>query len=719
MPLYKRRTFSLLESPKDLDAHDFVFQIRFTKEIFRDYEYPLLQCFLTHFCFDNASSLAIFLNLVYNADLNLTFCSIFREYLKRLNLYRQRLWTCKVTGKTNLTYEEALVSEHHATEKVQQFPKDFIAPVLRMIQFSTATLKDLVDEMYDKLQESLFEGLELQGRKDDTVVSCKVLEILNDGDALQYRVGWIDKYKKIFDSSIVKAEDLIHTKRPFSRRVLREFIRESTRQAAPWVIHDKLAKEHGIATEPPEEMRDQLILQNGSTWITKKSSKDSENLNISKKRKEFGNENLEDLGLKIKKGYPIDDLLVRPAPNDPIFTERPPLTSQFNVPMDCVGDLLMVWDFCCTFGKLLHLWPFALDDFENAICHKDSNLILTVEIHSSILNLLIKDEGEYFLVIKDRRRKSKIKLSNWTEFLCDFLEMKDREGFSSHLGTIKRGHYGLLETHLKLSILRELIREALETNAIRGKLDERFEQQQALAAIKRDEARRKKLKVENSDKETNEVCITENGNRDDQSSALKETDAGHVNEVHLPDKADNRERKHQSSAEASKKLNMENGYHTKSMKGQRRGKDKEKEAQDKKPDATGEHLEREIEKLSVRTNSLGKDRNYNRYWFFRREGRLFVESSDSMQWGYYTTKEELDALLGSLNPKGERERGLKRQLEKYYNRISLALHKRSKDIAQKILLEENVLRRSTRVRAQPRDGSATAFLRYVNKWREI
>lgn len=55
----------------------------------------------------------------------------------------------------------------------------------------------------------------------------------------------------------------------------------------------------------------------------------------------------------------------------------------------------------------------------------------------------------------------------------------------------------------------------------------------------------------------------------------------------------------------------------------------------------GEHLEREIEKLSGRTNSLGKDRNYNRYWFFRREGRIFVENSDSSQWGYYSTKEEV------------------------------------------------------------------------------
>lgn len=58
------------------------------------------------------------------------------EYLKRINLYRQRVWTCKSTGKSNLTYEEALVSEKQANEKVQQFPKELMEPVLRDVQFS-------------------------------------------------------------------------------------------------------------------------------------------------------------------------------------------------------------------------------------------------------------------------------------------------------------------------------------------------------------------------------------------------------------------------------------------------------------------------------------------------------------------------------------------------------------------------------------------------------
>jgi hypothetical protein len=57
------------------------------------------------------------------------------------------------------------------------------------------------------------------------------------------------------------------------------------------------------------------------------------------------------------------------------------------------------------------------------------------------------------------------------------------------------------------------------------------------------------------------------------------------------------------------------------------------------------------EKLSIRSSPLGKDRHHNRYWFFRREGRFFVESADSREWGYYNTKEEVafDVLITEIH----------------------------------------------------------------------
>jgi hypothetical protein len=127
-----------------------------------------------------------------------------------------------------------------------------------------------------------------------------------------------------------------------------------------------------------------------------------------------------------------------------------------------------------------------------------------------------------------------------------------------------------------------------------------------------------------------------------------------------------------------------------------------------------EHLEREMEKHYIRTMPLGKDRFHNRFWFFFREGRLFVESDDCKRWGYYSAKEELDALFNSLNVKGIREKALHKQMETVYGKISTALQKRSKELAQRYAVEEASVRRSERVRTAPR---LTGFLAYVNRLR--
>ncbi|XP_078434325.1 DDT domain-containing protein [Wolffia australiana] len=610
MPLYKRTLLQPLELPEALEPNELVFQVRFTKEIFRDYQ----------------------------------------DYLNRLNLYRQRVWTCKATGKTNLTYEEALVSERRASEKVQQIPKDLAAPILKEVQYSTLKLKDLLDSVSAKLSKRLFKGAEVFAQRGQSVSACRILEILEDKDITRFKVGWFDKSRQITSNSIVDSEALIRKKLPFSRGTLKSFIREMTSRSCPWVVYEDIATKHGISCEAPAELRDRLSVFKGQRW----KNVDQKKKGLKRKRSENEEEDWEE------QRYPIEDLLVRAGSDDPVFTERPNPCREFGVPMDCVGDLLMVWDFCSSFCRLLRLWPFSLEDFAKSISHTDSDLVLLAESHISLLRVIMQDEGEFFDSLQSKKRKAKITQSNWTELLCDFIEMVDISELSEHGGTIKRGHYRLLDPWAKLAILNELVWEALSTNAVRDKLDEYIEQQRELAVGKREKLR--KLAAE---------------------------------EQTLPLAAVN------GSPAA------ENGAK------QRRGKKEEDEKKAAEKQTGGE-----MEKRFIRTNALGKDRNHNRYWFFRRDGRLFVESADFKQWGYYASKQELDALVGSLNPKGEREMGLQRQLDKYYAKISSGLQRRAKDEAQKVLLDEAVLRRSTRVRAPPRDSPAMAFLRYSNKWRE-
>lgn len=710
MPLYKRKPFALVERPKDLEPRELVFQVRFTKEIFRDYG----------------------------------------EYLNRINLYRQRVWTCKVTAKTNLTYEEALVSEKRATEKVQQFPKELVAPVLRDVQFSMLTLKDLVNKIATKLQENLSEGTELYGKRNSRVYPCKIIKVIvEEADKTQYEVVWLDNDKKITGNAVVNGEDLVRKKLPFTRDVLKSFIRESTYRSVPWVLHDKLARKHGISIDPPEELRSKFSFQDGRVVSNRKRSRNEEDRQNTGernkeelrkcKRKKLGKEKSEGLISEenaekednrtdepIK--YPIDDLLVQPAVDDPVFTERPSLSRDFNVPMNCVGDLLMVWDFCSSFSSLLHLWPFSLEDFENALCHKDSNLVLIVETHSAVLRMLIKDNRNYTTTIQKKKRKPKITLVTWTEYLCDFLEMVDVAELSTYVSTIKRGHYGLLDVNAKLGILRELVAQALTTDFVREKLDEYIEQQQVLAAKRREEAleegRKKREDKERLKAESDSKEITKGRNVESAGSSLNALVNGNHSRENgdIADKwkqVDTTEKRYGKQQKMEAKAAVENTKDSARKGAQKMTTDDRMGAKPKRSkEQRKEYIEREMEKRFIRTNSLGKDRYYNRYWFFKRDGRIFVESSDSAEWGYYNTKEELDAFMGSLNRKGERERALKKQLDKYYDRICLKLHKRSKEVAREIAMDEAVLRRSTRVRAPPRDNPAVAFLRYVNKWKE-
>lgn len=676
-----------MEAPQSLEPHELVFQIRFTKEIFKDY----------------------------------------REYLNRINLYRQRFWTCKITGKTNLTYEEALVSEQLATQKAQLFPKELVAPVLHMVQFSTLKFADLVNSICKKLQERLLEGDHLYGRKDQSVCPCKILKVLEDADKISYEVGWIDKDKNVIENSVVKAEDMIRKKLPFSREVLKSFIRESTFQSHPWIVHEKLAKQHCISTEVPEELKEKFSSQ-GHVINKDKTS--------TKKRKKSGDMSSENLAArkKVKKEeekpppepikYPIDDLLVQPSADDPVFTDRPSPSRDFSVSVDCVGELLMVWDFCSSFSRMLQLSPFSLDDFQNALCHKENNVALIIESHSAILHLLIQDEHEYYTVIQNKNRSRKITAVTWTNYLCDFLEMQHVPEVSSCISTIKRGHYGILDARSKLGIFRELISQAHETNAFREHLDEIIEQRQILWAKRREEAleegrkrkEHKELQKATSGTKTEGYIdnggssghAVENGYDKRQNGEVPKEGAenGHASAR----KKNSGNRKSKSVSMEAKQQSVKEPSHSEEDKDGVNETDTKKNKEHRK-----QYFEREMEKRFVRTNQLGKDKNYNRYWFFSSDGRIFVESSDSKLWGYYSSKDELDALMGSLNPKGEREMALQRQLNKSYDRLCKGLQKRTKFIARKTAMEEADLRRSSRVRAPRWDNPALAFLNYVNE----
>lgn len=109
----------------------------------------------------------------------------------------------------------------------------------------------------------------------------------------------------------------------------------------------------------------------------------------------------------------------------------------------------------------------------------------------------------------------------WAEYLCDFMEVMYNEEFPCKLSTVRRGHYGLLETGLKLKILRVLVDEAIATSAVREKINEGIEQRQAFSTAKRVDVRKNgKDQILNMERVA-ETGINQNGVTQNDNGSVK------------------------------------------------------------------------------------------------------------------------------------------------------------------------------------------------------
>ncbi|KAF9535857.1 chromatin remodeling complex protein [Crepidotus variabilis] len=176
-----------------------------------------------------------------------------------------------------------------------------------------------------------------------------------------------------------------------------------------------------------------------------------------------------------------------------------------------------------------------------------------------------------------------------------------------------------------------------------------------------------------------------------------------------------------------------------------------------------EGIERDFRKLlgAIRVKPLGKDRFYNRFWWFDGmgsaslvgsggialygTGRLFIQGPSEFDqelldkrddeqaepltmrrlndegesglfyydtWGVYTEIEELEALMAWLNPKGVRELALKTALTKWWPHITAGMKKRAADLNANAKIPD--ARRSSRKTAQG-DLSREPYMLWANR----
>uniref|UniRef100_A0A8C8VNZ0 Bromodomain adjacent to zinc finger domain protein 1A n=1 Tax=Pelusios castaneus TaxID=367368 RepID=A0A8C8VNZ0_9SAUR len=136
MPLLHRKPFVREKPPADLRPDERVFYCRVTREIFRDYD----------------------------------------DFFERTILCNSLVWSCAVTGKPGLTYQEALESEKKARLNLQSFPEALIVPVLYLASLTHCSrLHEISDEIFAYVKDRYFVGETVEVVRNN---GCKILEVI-------------------------------------------------------------------------------------------------------------------------------------------------------------------------------------------------------------------------------------------------------------------------------------------------------------------------------------------------------------------------------------------------------------------------------------------------------------------------------------------------------------------------------------------------------------
>ncbi|XP_063803947.1 bromodomain adjacent to zinc finger domain protein 1A [Pseudophryne corroboree] len=139
MPLLHRKPFSRYPPPADLDPAERLFYCRVTNEVFREYD----------------------------------------DFFERTILCNSLVWSCSLTGKSGLTYQEAIESEKKISKSLQNFPEQVIVPMMYLATLSNhQRVSDLCDDLYDYLKDRFFVGEIVDVlRNNGARLECTVLEV--------------------------------------------------------------------------------------------------------------------------------------------------------------------------------------------------------------------------------------------------------------------------------------------------------------------------------------------------------------------------------------------------------------------------------------------------------------------------------------------------------------------------------------------------------------
>ncbi|KAH7354196.1 hypothetical protein B0T11DRAFT_125249 [Plectosphaerella cucumerina] len=192
------------------------------------------------------------------------------DFLAKMDFYKQRRFNCQISGRSGLTFFEALKSELAGAEEVEQaFPEALKKPVLARVQFQTVSRIDtLVDKLFDDFKSDYYPGESVtvrmaNGERLQGVVREKTRfgsRVLPDGTLVPATTKYFVTIADRDDTeAVVDDTHIFRDRKAFTKAMIRGFIKQTvTREAwngAPWLVKHDYAAQYSIDTRIPPQLR--------------------------------------------------------------------------------------------------------------------------------------------------------------------------------------------------------------------------------------------------------------------------------------------------------------------------------------------------------------------------------------------------------------------------------------------------------------------------------
>jgi bromodomain adjacent to zinc finger domain protein 1A len=83
----------------------------------------------------------------------------FREFFERTILCNSLVWSCSLSGRSGLTYQEAVESEDNMRKQLGKFPESLLRPILFLVTLHRdAGLNEMIENVHTFIKDRYFIG---------------------------------------------------------------------------------------------------------------------------------------------------------------------------------------------------------------------------------------------------------------------------------------------------------------------------------------------------------------------------------------------------------------------------------------------------------------------------------------------------------------------------------------------------------------------------------